>query len=808
MTTILNSHVKVDSLQLELMNPAELLTVTIIANATTSVQSIAEYYRNKGFKVDQRKIDVRLTGTVEQLQQIFQTQFHYHSWRNSRYYSNDSDITVPSELDIVGVLGLDNFPIFKPHCSKADSCCDTYHSSVRPMSVPIRHFDSNSFIQPNAAASSFLPTQVASIYSFPGNRGAGQTIGIIELGGMFSQTDLNTYFSHFSLGTAPTVSVHLVDGATQVNDDATFEVALDVDVIAAIVPDATIQIYFGPNSMVGFYNAIYEAGQNNDIVSISWGLDEAAFLSASGFVNSYQSLFNSLGVTILVSSGDNGSTGLTGSGFHVSFPASVPSCLSCGGTTLSYDLGSNTFLGETAWSGSGGGYSIFYSRPSYQDGIVSSSKRGQPDICGNANPSTGYIVRNGGYYVIGGTSAVSPLWAALIAQINYITGTPMGICNQTLYSLSSAVYRDVTSGNNGGFTASTGWDAVTGLGAPHGDLILAAIRGSSLTISSVSPSNGSTDGGTTITINGSGFNTVTGVTFGGTAGTSLTIINDGRLTVVSPAHSAGSIDLAVIGSSTVTRTFTFVADLTPTISSISPSSSIAKSRRTNCSISGTNLELVSRVTFGGLPATVIAQSSTLIRVRVPYRTTTGTVTVLLTGSGGSVSTTFTYSGPIKIRSIRPPTGDHAGGTRVIVRGIGLNQVTAVSLGGTTVDSSISSSQISFVTPAHDAGRVSLRLITDGSSYIKSNAFRYTNISPTISRFYPNSGSTNGGTIVTVIGSNLHRIKRVNFNGSTGRIIRKRRNYLQVKTSPLSAGEVPVTFVSSVGPSLTETFTFT
>jgi kumamolisin len=103
--------------------------------------------------------------------------------------------------------------------------------------------------------------------------------------------------------------------------------------------------------------------------------------------------------------------------------------------------------------------------------------RGVPDVCGDADPQTGYNVRIDGINtVIGGTSAVAPLWAGLIARINSTAGNPVGLVNATLYA-NSGVFRDITQGNNGTFAASSGWDACTGLGSPKG-LQIAALLGS------------------------------------------------------------------------------------------------------------------------------------------------------------------------------------------------------------------------------------------------------------------------------------------------------------------------------------------
>jgi kumamolisin len=159
--------------------------------------------------------------------------------------------------------------------------------------------------------------------------------------------------------------------------------------------------------------------------------------------------------------------------------------LACGGTTLQASGGAIT--SESVWNelaqeegATGGGVSATFPLPSWQANLkVTDSKgaesalamRGVPDVCGDADPQTGYSVRaDGSALVIGGTSAVAPLWAALIALVNATGKTPAGFINAKLYA-NPTVCRDITSGNNGAFEASAGWDACTGLGSPNGSAI-------------------------------------------------------------------------------------------------------------------------------------------------------------------------------------------------------------------------------------------------------------------------------------------------------------------------------------------------
>ena len=189
-----------------------------------------------------------------------------------------------------------------------------------------------------------------------------------------------------------------------------------------------------------------------------------------------------LGITVCVASGDNGSSdGVTDGADHVDFPASSSYALACGGTSLKAT--SSTISGEVVWNdgadggASGGGVSTFFAAPAWQSALSVTStqggrsplaKRGVPDVAGNADPETGYQVRvDGTDTVIGGTSAVAPLWAALITRLNQLSGKSAGLISPQIYQTPKS-FRDITSGNNGDFAAASGWDACSGLGSPNG----------------------------------------------------------------------------------------------------------------------------------------------------------------------------------------------------------------------------------------------------------------------------------------------------------------------------------------------------
>jgi kumamolisin len=230
------------------------------------------------------------------------------------------------------------------------------------------------------------------------------------------------------------------------------------------------------------------------VISISWGGPESTWTSQS--LTALDSAFQAaatMGVTVTVASGDNGSgDGVSDGADHVDFPASSPHALACGGTSLTASGGA--IESESVWNdgagggAGGGGVSAVFALPSFQQGLTATTTsggasplamRGVPDVAGDADPETGYQVRiDGNNTVIGGTSAVAPLWAGLLTLINAARGAPVGYVNAALYAAASGAaspFNDITDGDNGDFAASVGWDACTGLGSPRGAAIAAAL---------------------------------------------------------------------------------------------------------------------------------------------------------------------------------------------------------------------------------------------------------------------------------------------------------------------------------------------
>ena len=270
---------------------------------------------------------------------------------------------------------------------------------------------------------------------------------------------------------------------------------LDIEVAAGVAPKALIAVYFAPNTNQGFLDAIttavHDAVNKPSVISISWGSSESNW-TAQGmtqFDQAFQAAA-AMGVTICCSAGDNGSTdGVADGKQHVDFPASSPFALGCGGTKLT--ASGATITAEVVWnanpttSATGGGVSGFFALPAYQKNAkvpqpAGLGGRGVPDVAGNADPASGYqVLVDGKSLVFGGTSAVAPLWAGLIALMNQKLGHPVGFLNPLIYGslAGQGMFADIVSGNNGAYSAAPGWDACTGWGSPIGSKLLHALGG-------------------------------------------------------------------------------------------------------------------------------------------------------------------------------------------------------------------------------------------------------------------------------------------------------------------------------------------
>ncbi len=392
---VLNDNIK----EIGHMDDSKKITTTWIVNVENNIDvlnDVKDFCIENNLKIKKESSIGNLThlgisGSVKDYENALNVVINEYEEDGHIYYAIPDNIQIPASWsEHVNILGLDVHKIAHPYFKRVDNT----NLKTRALTV-------------------FNPLQLATLYNFPTNlNGSGQKIGIIQLGGGYIMSDITTYFSQLGINVTPNITSVSVDGGTNNPKDtsgASIEVILDVEVIASLVPNAHIRGYFAPNSFQGFYDAIASAINDNcNIISISWGAPEANW--SSNALSSYNNLFqiaSTKNITILAASGDNGSSdGLSGN--NVDFPSSSPWVLACGGTTLQ-TINNTSISSETTWTGSGGGASKTFTRPSYQNNLppnvlsIIGNKRGSPDICGDADPNTGYVLYSasqGGNFVV------------------------------------------------------------------------------------------------------------------------------------------------------------------------------------------------------------------------------------------------------------------------------------------------------------------------------------------------------------------------------------------------------------------------
>ncbi|WP_375382821.1 protease pro-enzyme activation domain-containing protein [uncultured Sphingomonas sp.] len=414
-------------------------------------------------EVDAAQRRMQLRGSASAMEAAFGTELHHYERDGASYRGREGTLSLPADVaeHVLAVLGLDTTPVatakFVPH-----------RGTTQP--------------------TGFLPTEVAALYGLGSRQAAGQCIGIIELGGGYTAADNTVAFEAMDLPVPDIVAIGIGGAANNPGDTsgANGEVALDIQVAGGVAPGARLAIYFAPNTSQGFADAISQAVHDEtnkpSVLSISWGGPESGWTGQA--IAAMSAAFRDaamLGVTVTAASGDSLATdGATDGKAHVDYPASDPLVLGCGGTRVTAAAGKRH--GETVWKsnggGTGGGVSALFAKPDYQAKAnvpaagTAKGGRGVPDVAGDADPDSGYrIVTGGKTGLIGGTSAVAPLWAAIVAGLNAHRSSPVGQMQAALYGTPVACH-DITKGDNRsgavGYDAAGGWDPCTGLGSPNG----------------------------------------------------------------------------------------------------------------------------------------------------------------------------------------------------------------------------------------------------------------------------------------------------------------------------------------------------
>ena len=388
----------------------------------------------------------------------------------------------------------------------------------------------------------YFPPQFIDWYEFPARyRGAGQCIGVMALLGGYKHEDLDTFYAAMDAPRPEIVNVGPNTWATARGDLwINYEISMDLQIASSCAPEAKTVVYnAGARTSAEvdvwhyyevYSTAIFDELHRPSVLTLSggmvenfygyWTADEAEVL---------EGLFAAaacVGVTLVFPSGDSGSNHPTASFMFdmpavVIYPGSSPWALSVGGTTVEVEAGE--LVGERVWNrldlhmhlqyrsakppavpaslgASGGGVSRYFPRPSWQDRVEVPpyhvidftnwvfnnpqvfDGRGVPDVAACGDFLTGYKVHLDGRWCHGGgTSASTPLWAAMIARINQALGRPVGFLNPVLYELATRAGAELfnrPSGSNGAFHADPdkAWNPCTGLGTPRGAALIEALR--------------------------------------------------------------------------------------------------------------------------------------------------------------------------------------------------------------------------------------------------------------------------------------------------------------------------------------------
>ncbi|HEV7406592.1 MAG TPA: IPT/TIG domain-containing protein [Chthoniobacteraceae bacterium] len=496
---------------------------------------------------DPMRLGLFLSGTVAQVQQALQTQFARVTLEEGTFTSAVTAPSIPEKVakQVLGINGL------QPH--------------VHPHRL---------VVQPQAQTAANPPYLVKEILTAYGAAnlsftGSGEKIAIL-IDTFPLDSDLVSFWSHNNVAQSLT-NIEKVQVVSGILPTPSGEETLDVEWSSGIAPQARVRVYATTdlsfvNIDKGLQRIINELPGQPQLhqLSISLGLGETYVSTSQKQTDAqYFTTIASQGVSVFVSSGDSGAN--EGGILQVSYFASDPHVTAVGGTKLNL-FSSDAVSSETGWTGSGGGISAFFARPSWQTGIgvPSGTKRVVPDVALVADPNTGaYVYLNGGAKQFGGTSWSAPTWAGFAALINEARKAngraPLGFLNPQIYPLAGTTnFRDITAGSNGGYPSSSAFDLVTGLGVPQMNNLLPTLAGSGTTdpsITNFSPQVGSV--GTSVLISGVNFDRATGVKFGNdSAGFAILSSNAVRATVPAGAHSGPISIITSNGTATSANSFT------------------------------------------------------------------------------------------------------------------------------------------------------------------------------------------------------------------------------------------------------------
>ncbi len=471
-----------------------------------SYDAVREYFEGYGLRVGDlstSRLVAHVTGTTTQIAHAFDARVETVRRSNGALTAQlATKGTVPSAVarHVAGIAGIST--VVQPSTNLLMS--NVRAQTSLPTTCPGDGGESGTTPNLNGG---YTPFQFAQLYGFANEwsndiTGAGQTVAVYELSA-YDPGDLATFLDCYGLN-PPITPVSVDGGPVGAYDD---EPTLDIEEVAAMAPGASIEIYQAPNNNSGPIDAYQQIADDDtaSIVSTSWGTCES---DPSGDPAAEQPIFEQMaaqGQTVVSAAGDEGSSdcnGITNNDPAVDDPASQPFVTGVGGLTVN-DISP---LSETVWNtpvssgnpgGGGGGISILWSRPTWQNapGVPSNVQmRMVPDLSTDADPDTGFVQYytgsgqgachqncDAGWNSVGGTSIGSPMVSSMVAvAAQGCNVSRLGFINPSLYAMASTGFNDVTTGSNdlfkvGVYSATVGYDMASGLGSPDGATFFAGL---------------------------------------------------------------------------------------------------------------------------------------------------------------------------------------------------------------------------------------------------------------------------------------------------------------------------------------------
>jgi len=665
---------------------------------------VVQYLKANGLEVvggSRDGMEVQVKGPVSSVEKAFRvTMLNYqHPTEDRTFYGPDREPTTNLPFALWHVSGLDNFS--KPHplfVKKSDYA----KAHGIPEEKVVTHATTGS-----GPSASFLGSDMrAAYYGGTALTGAGQNLGLFEYEGT-DLADLTTYFKNVGQTNNVPVTLLSTDGTSTScvysragGDCDDTEQTLDMTQAIGMAPGLHSLVMYIGSTDTSIISAMTTHSPLPTTIGCSWGWTPAD----PSTLDPYFEKMSIQGQNFFAASGDSS----TWSSKNEAWPADDANVVSVGGTDLVTASAAGPWKSETAWTDSGGGISPDGIKiPSWQaeTGVINSSNKGSttlrngPDVSANAN-FTFYTCADQTTCLAneyGGTSFAAPMWAGYIALVNQQLAnngeSTIGFINPTIYAenesggaLTSAYstdFHDITSGTSGSYSATTGYDLVTGWGSPNGTGLINALAPTSTTPTftlSASPNSVSVvqggNGSSTVTTTAvDGFDSA--VALSATGQPSTVTVGFSPTSIAAPGSGTSSVTLAV-GSTTPTGTYTITvtgtggdvtqtATISLTVTSSNPAAFTLSASPTSLSItrgsSGTSKITTTAsgsfnsaislsasgqgsgetITFSPTSIAAPGSGTSTMTIKTTSRATTGTRTITITATGGGITHTTTVS---------------------------------------------------------------------------------------------------------------------------------------------------------------------